>query len=289
MSSLWEDIRYKVLRSGSRVNLLIGINVAVFILFGAFGILEKLTTKQTIISDMLTGLLAVPSNLSKLLIRFWTPFTYMFLHAGIFHILFNMLWLYWLGRIFEEYLGGKKLITVYILGGVAGAFLFIAAYNIFPLFAQDKLISQAVGASAGVIAIVVATATLLPNYTIGLLFLGPVKLKWIALFYVLISFLSATGTNAGGNITHIGGAIIGFIYIKQLRSGKDWGKIWNIFSKRKPKMRVVSGNTTKNPSSMPSQEEIDLILDKINQSGVKSLTKNEKTMLSKVSDDQKKS
>lgn len=289
MRSLWEDIRYKVLRSGSRVNLLIGINVAVFLILGLFTILEKLTTRQAIFSGIVTDYLAVPANLSKLLSRFWTPFTYMFLHDGIFHILFNMLWLYWLGRIFEEYLGGKKLLTVYILGGLAGAFLYIAAYNIFPLFAQDKLISQAVGASAGVIAIVVATATLLPDYTIGLLLLGPVKLKWIAVFYVAISFLSVAGPNAGGNIAHIGGALIGFLYIKQLRNGNRWGAMWNRIFKPKPKMRIVSRNLTNDVSYMPSQEEIDHILDKINISGTKSLNKNEKIMLDRWSNDQKKS
>ncbi|MGV8879008.1 MAG: rhomboid family intramembrane serine protease [Sphingobacteriaceae bacterium] len=289
MRSLWEDIQYKVLQSGSRVNLLIGINAAVFLIFGLFTILEKLTTGNHNFNDLVINYLAVPANLSNLLTRFWTPFTYMFLHDGIFHILFNMLWLYWLGRIFEEYLSGKKLLPVYILGGLAGALLYIIAYNVFPLFAQEKLDSHAVGASAGVIAVVVATATLLPDYTIGLLILGPVKLKWIAVFYVVISFLNVAGPNAGGNFAHLGGALIGFLYVKQLRNGNSWGAFWNRIFKRKPKMRVVSRNHTLHTSYMPSQEEIDHILDKINLSGFNSLSKNEKIMLARWSDDQKKS
>jgi membrane associated rhomboid family serine protease len=288
MSSLWQDIRYKALLSGSQVKLLIGINVGVFLLFSFIFILEKLSTGSTLVSDLLIDYLAVPANLQQLLYRFWTPFTYMFLHAGIFHILFNMLWLYWLGKIFEEYLGGKKLVTVYILGGLAGAILYILSYNFFPLFETVKLTSYAVGASAGVIAIVVATATLLPDYSIGLLFLGPVKLKWIAVFYVLISFLGVAGSNAGGNIAHIGGALLGFIYIKQLRSDSKLGLLWRkIFPGRKT-LRVVHRNNQQT-TLIPTQEEVDILLDKINVSGFKSLTKKERSILEKASKGEKKS
>lgn len=287
MSSLWEEIRYTVLQSGSRVKLLIGINVAVFFVFGFLKIIETLTTGQSTWIDLITNYLAVPADLHKLLYHFWTPLTYMFLHQGIFHILFNMLWLYWMGRIFEEYLGGKKLTTVYILGGLAGALLYVLAYNIFPLFEPVKAISYTVGAPAGVIAIVVATATLLPNYTIGLLFLGPVKLKWIALFYVLISFLGVTGSNAGGEIAHLGGALLGFVYIKQIRRGNDWGKSLEKLFKRPSKLKVVHGGK-QNTGALPSQEEIDRILDKISKSGYDSLSKQEKNTLFKVSDDQEK-
>jgi membrane associated rhomboid family serine protease len=178
---MWEEIRTQVFRSGNRLNLLIGINVIVFLFLSLLGVVEMLTTRNAAISAVLNDYLAVP----KLLIRFWTPLTYMFLHSGFFHILFNMLWFYWMGNIFQEYLGGKKLVDLYIIGGLAGAFLYVLFYNIFPLFADVKTVSTTVGASAAVMAIIVATATLLPDYTIQLLFLGSVKLKWIALFYVL--------------------------------------------------------------------------------------------------------
>jgi hypothetical protein len=190
-----------------------------------------------------------------------------------------MLWLYWMGQIFEEYLGNKRTIGLYLLGGLTGGLLFVACYNLIPAFTNVNAAatSVVVGASASVMAIVVATATLLPDYTIPLMIIGPVKLKWIALFYSVIDFLGIAGTNAGGEIAHLGGALFGFIYIKQLQRGHDWiGGINKLFSP-KPKMKVVSnsGNQRK-ASGTPRQEDVDRILDKISGSGYDSLTKQEK-------------
>jgi hypothetical protein len=215
----------------------------------------------------------------------------MFLHAGIFHILFNMLWLYWMGQIFEEYLGNKRTIGLYLLGGLAGAFLFVLFYNIFPLFTQQPGLvegSTTVGASAAVMAVVIATATLLPDYTIFLMFIGPVRLKWIALFIVILDFLGIAGLNAGGEISHLGGALFGFVYIKQLQRGNDWvGVFTKIFDRFKPKSKltVTSKNNAKNSSNKPRQDEIDRILDKISQSGYDSLNKQEKEILFRASKD----
>ncbi|MDB5152478.1 MAG: rhomboid family intrarane serine protease, partial [Mucilaginibacter sp.] len=204
MSTLWRNIQYKMLRSGSRINLLIGINVLVFLIVNITSVIERLVFRSDLITYYSNEYLLLPSYLPKLLIRFWTPITYMFMHAGIFHILFNMLWLYWMGQIFEEYLGNKRTIGLYILGGLAGALFFVAAYNIFPFFAGAVVGSTVVGASASVMAVIVATATLLPDYSISLMFIGPVKLKWIAIFYILIDFLSIAGPNAGGEFSHLG-------------------------------------------------------------------------------------
>lgn len=238
-----------------------------------------LTTRNAAITLAINDYLAVPSYLPKLLIRFWTPLTYMFLHSGFFHILFNMLWFYWLGSIFQEYLGGKKLVDLYIIGGLAGAFLYVLFYNVFPLFADVRMFSTTVGASAAVMAIIVATATLLPDYTIQLMFLGSVKLKWIALFYVLFDLISITGPNAGGEISHIGGAIAGFFYIKHIQGSTMLGKAFQRFSKPKT-LQVVSKNYAKSSTTLRSkEEEIDSILDKISQSGYASLTKKEKETL----------
>ena len=142
---MWEEIRTQVFRSGNRLNLLIGINVIVFLFLSLLGVIEMLTTRNAAITHLLNDYLAVPSYLPKLLVRFWTPLTYMFLHNGFFHILFNMLWFYWLGSIFQEYLGGKKLVDLYIIGGLAGAFLYVLFYNIFPLFSDVKTVSTTVG------------------------------------------------------------------------------------------------------------------------------------------------
>lgn len=281
----WQQIQYKMLRSGSRVNLLIGINVLVYLLVGIAEVIDKVGFQSDFIEYYSNELLLLPAFLPRVASHFWTPFTYMFMHAGIFHILFNMLWLYWIGQIFEEYLGNKRTIGLYLLGGLTGAIFFIAAYNIFPFFAPVLSGSTVVGASASVMAIIVATATLLPDYSIGLILIGPVKLKWIALFYVVVDFLSIAGPNAGGEFAHLGGALFGFIYIKQLQRGHDWiGAIAGIFKKRS-KMKVVSRNSDGNISGKPRQDEIDRILDKITDSGYESLNKQERETLSRASKD----
>jgi membrane associated rhomboid family serine protease len=281
----WQQIQHKMLRSGSRVNLLIGINVFVFLLVNVAGVIDRLVFQSNFIDYYSGELLLLPSFLPRLAAHFWTPFTYMFMHAGIFHILFNMLWLYWFGQIFEEYLGNKRTIGLYLFGGLTGAIFFVAAYNIFPFFATALAGSTVVGASASVMAIIVATATLLPDHSLNLILIGPVKLKWIALFYVIIDFLSIAGPNAGGEFAHLGGALFGFIYIKQLKRGHDWiGGIAGIFRKRS-KMKVVSRNSDRNTGGKPRQDEIDRILDKITDSGYESLSKQEKEILSRASKD----
>jgi len=284
MNSLWQDIRYKLLQSGSRINLLIGINVLVFLLINIPATLFRLMGNG-ILDSFSNEYLALPSYLPRLATRFWTPVTYMFMHHDIFHILFNMLWLFWMGKIFEEYLGNKRLINLYIMGGLAGALFYVLAYNIFPLFSESVTVATVIGASASVMAIVVATATLLPNYTIYLMFIGPVKLKWVAIFYVVIDFLSITGPNAGGEIAHLGGALLGFIYIKQIKGGSDWSNSVNNMFTPRPKVKVVSQNKSyqQQSTSIPRQEEIDHILDKISHSGYESLNKHEKEVLFRAS------
>ena len=285
MSTLWQNIQYKMLRSGGKIGLLIGINVFAYLLVNGTGVIERLFFRSNVIEYYANEYLLLPSYLPKLAIRFWTPLTYMFMHAGVFHILFNMLWLYWIGQIFEEYLGNKRTIGLYILGGLTGALFFIAAYNLFPFFSEVVTGSTVVGASASVMAIIVATATLLPDYSLNLMLLGPVKLKWIAIFYVVLDFLSIAGPNAGGEFAHLGGALFGFIYIKQLQRGNDWiGAITGIF-KPKSKMKVVAKNSDRNSPGKPRQDEIDRILDKISQTGYDSLNKQEKEILFRASKD----
>lgn len=287
MSTLWQNIHYKMLRSGNRLNLLIGINVIIFLAINISAIVEQLLTRfgGSIILLYADKYLNMPAYLPDLLKRFWTPLTYMFMHAGILHILFNMLWLYWMGQIFEEYLGNKRTIGLYLMGGLAGALLYLLALNLLPAFTSVNAAqgSTIVGASASVMAIVVATATLLPNYTISLILFGPVKLKWLVFVILVIDFLGIVGANAGGEIAHMGGALMGFVYIKQLQKGHDWvGGIAKLFKPRS-KLKVVSNNMGKNASDYPRQEEIDRILDKISQSGYNSLSKQEREILSRAS------
>jgi membrane associated rhomboid family serine protease len=285
MSTLWQNIQQKMLRSNSKLNLLIGINVAVYLLVNITELVEKaffLTENTKHFSD---NYLLLPADLHTLLTRFWTPVTYMFMHAGIFHILFNMLWLYWFGQIFEEYTGNKRTIGLYLMGGLTGALFFVLAFNTLPIFTAGSAaaITTLVGASAATMAIIVATATLLPDFTISLIFIGPVKLKWLALFFVIIDFLGITGLNAGGELSHLGGAFIGFIYIKQMQRGNDWLENISKLFKPRSKLKVVSKNSSKTPMGRPRQEEVDFILDKISKSGYDNLSKQEKEVLFRAS------
>lgn len=285
MNTFWNTLYYRTFKTSSKLYLLIAINVIVFLAINIPAVLEQLTMRSDLIASYTYDYLALPSYLPKLLNRFWTPLTYMFMHSGIFHILFNMLWLYWMGQIFEDFLGNKRIVGLYLLGGFAGAALYVASYNIFPAFTESGalLTSSAVGASASVMAIIVAAATIVPEYTISLMFIGPVRLKWLVLIYVIIDFLGITGPNAGGEIAHLGGALIGFIYVKQLQKGNDWiASISSLFKPRR-KLKVVSNNKDKHANDMPRQEEVDRILDKISKTGYDNLSKQEKDILFRAS------
>jgi len=283
MSTIWEELRYKVIHSGSKLNLLIGINVAVFLALILLRVIELLTTRQNVYHDLIYSYLVLPSVPKLLLYKPWTVLTYMFIDGSILGFIFNMLWFFWIGQIFEEYLGGKKLLTLYFLGGLAGAVVFVLASGVFPLF--RGVVSVADGSSACVMAVIIGTATLLPDYSIFMMFFGEVKLKWIALVYILFDVFKIAGPDAAVEFTHIGAAIMGFVYIRQLRSGYDWGSAIEKVLKPKSKLKVVAKNLSKNDNSKPKQDEIDNILDKISKSGYDSLSKQEKETLFRASND----
>ena len=276
---------------------IIVVNAIIYLFVNLGDVLLRLFNfPDGIISVFLTDWLAVPSSVKSLLYRPWTLITYSFYHENFLHILFNMLWLFFMGRLFTEYLGEKKLLTLYLVGGLCGSVLFIVFYNLFPLFSREVDIAVALGASASVLAITVAIATLLPDYEVGL-FLPQwrVKLKYIAIALFVIDLLSITGNNAGGNIAHIGGAIFGFIYIKQLKNGRDltgWLQrlIERITQKKKPSIKVVYRKDASDESyhnkKANNQEAIDKILDKISRSGYASLTYEERDILFKASKNQ---
>ena len=278
--SIFSDLYYKVFKSDNPLFLFIGINVLIFLLIQLVAVAEFLFMGNTATSKWLTFQMAMPAYLPDLLYKFWTPATYMFGHSGLFHILFNMLWLYWLGRIFLDFLNKRQFIFTYLAGGLAGAALFLAVYNTFPVFQSSLQGAVLIGASASVMAVIAATATLVPDYTISMLFLGPVKIKYLALVYFVLDLIGIAGSNPGGSIAHIGGAVLGFIYIKQLRSGNDWSKI---FRKKRKLTIVQKGNPTMKTNKLPDQEVIDLILDKISRSGYDSLSSKEKEQLFKAS------
>ncbi len=279
--SLFGDLYYKVFQSGNSLYLFMGINALVFLVINLLAAFEFLFTKNATLANWLTLQVSMPPYVFALPCKFWTVLTYMFSHRGLLHILFNMLGLYWLGRIFLDFLNNRQFIFTYLAGGFAGALLFIIVYNLFPAFKDTVQFSPPlIGASASVMAIVAAAATLVPDYTIHLLIIGPVRLKYLAIVYFLLDIIGIAGANPGGSIAHIGGALLGFVYIKQLQKGNDWSKILQ----KKSKLKIVkkSGAHSKN-TNMPDQDVIDRILDKISKSGYGSLSKSEKEQLFKAS------
>ncbi|MDQ0969596.1 membrane associated rhomboid family serine protease [Flavobacterium sp. W4I14] len=284
MNNTFKDLKYKVFQSGNPLFFYIGINVMLFLVTAIIGVFSKLSGHGNIIDIFVSEYLALPANISKLPERFYTLFTYMFIHDGILHILFNMLGLFWFGNIFMNFLKSRQFHFVYLGGGLFGGLFAVAALNIFPLYASGLAGVTIVGASAAVMAIIFAAATLVPNYAIMLLFFGEVKIKWIAIIYFILDFIAIGSVNAGGSLAHIGGALLGFTFIKSLQSGKDWSKLFE----RKPKLKVVRNQKpVKKPEFKGgvSQQEIDAILDKISTSGYDKLTAVEKEKLFKASKD----
>lgn len=283
---IWDDIK-QTFKEGSALTRLIYINLGVFIVIKLVGVLFYLIGQPL----PLVRWFSVPSDLGALLRRPWTPVTYMFLHTGFLHLIFNVLGLYWFGKLFLYRFEGEKLLSVYLLGGFAGALLYVLAYNIFPAFSSVNALL--LGASASVFAILVAIATYDPQREIHLFFIGRFPLKYIAAFYVLLSVISISASNPGGNIAHVGGAVWGWFYIAQLRKGKDWGAglieaIGKMESWFKPKKRMKVSFKQQtlprddydyNRMKNEQQEEINRILEKIAKSGYEKLTKEEKEIL----------
>ena len=289
--TIFEEIKSSY-RQGSVLHKLIYINVAVFLALHVgviFLVLGNQIDRNQSINEILK-FLAVPSDLLTLSHKPWTVVTYMFTHGYLWHIVFNLMVLYWFGRFFIEEFGVKKILGVYILGGLAGALLFVGFYNIFPFFEDVREQSIATGASASVMAIVIAVATFVPNRQMHLILIGPVRILYVALVLFITSTILDFTDNTGGKIAHIGGAAIGFFYASYYRKGHDMTKgfdrfidyLAGLFKSRK-KMKVTykrpADDYQYNKQKAQEQEEIDKILDKISKGGYDSLTKTEKAKL----------
>jgi membrane associated rhomboid family serine protease len=296
MRSSLENIKAKFGAATSLYRLL-AINITLFLVLMILRTLLFILGANLGIFEFLVEKLSMPASFSQLIFQPWSVVTYMFLHVDFMHILFNMLILYWTGSLFAEYLGNDKLWTTYVLGAIAGGLAYLIVFNLSPAFSQQVNHSHLMGASAGVIAVMVGIATLLPDYTVQLILIGPVKLKYVALVSILIYFISIPLGNAGGQIAHLGGALFGYIMIKQLKKGNDitsW--LSNLFkkgSRHKSKMTVVrSAKTIPDAAyveaAISKQEAIDKVLDKINKSGFDSLSKEEKEILYNASGKSKK-
>ncbi|MDR1644886.1 MAG: rhomboid family intramembrane serine protease [Tannerellaceae bacterium] len=265
---------------------LIYINVAVFVIIRLWSVLFLLFNAPDI---SLLPYLELPSYPASFFHKPWTLLTYMFTHYDFLHILFNMLWLYWFGRIFLQSFTLRQLGGLYVLGGIAGGLLFMLAYNIFPYFRALAADSALIGASASVMAIVFAVSFYRKDYCLTLFLLGRIKLIYLALGVFVFDLLAITSNNAGGHIAHLGGAFLGIWFASRIKAGKDltrplnrlMDRIANI-GKRKSRMHVSYKRRDTyeyNGRQQAANAEIDQILDKLKRSGYAGLSSEEKKKL----------
>ncbi len=290
---LWDSIK-RFFRDNNVLGRLIMINAGVWL------ILQIVNTFLWLFRShwypQIIQFLAIHSNLRHLVIHPWTLITYMFVHEGFWHLLFNMLWLYWFGKIFLQYLSQRQLLATYFMGGIAGALFYVLMFNVLPSFENVFFYSFAIGASASVMAIVTAIAFYVPNYRMQLMFIGPVKIYWIAIFFFVYDLLNIRSGNAGGHLSHIGGAMWGWFFVYSLRKGKDltfgfssFVKWFTALFEKKNKFKITYSEGERftdeeyNLQKRHNQAEIDRILDKIAKSGYNSLNEREKDILFRAS------
>ncbi|MFL5763408.1 MAG: rhomboid family intramembrane serine protease [Bacteroidia bacterium] len=293
-----DDIRAKI-RSGNPVTRLIILNLVVFLLLSLIRIFTFLSGELPAMRAFESGVfdnLALPLSFDGLLHKPWTLITYMFTQKGVQHILWNLVTLFWFGEFLGSYSNPRKIIPLFIYGGICGGLLSIGLLHAVPLL-RPYLDSQLIGASAGVTAIVVAAAALIPNVLMNIMFIGPVKLIYVAMVVIFIDVLDvASYSNVGGNLAHLGGALMGYFFIVQYKKGRDMSTglnrffdwIKNLFSSSgSSRMKVVHKRSMSdedyNYNRKLEQERVDRILDKINRSSYDSLTKEEKDFLNKAS------
>jgi membrane associated rhomboid family serine protease len=281
--STWEKIQYEFYKGNSAIRQIIMINLAAFIFTVFVGVIARLSGFPP---EDLLEYFYIPSNIGKLIIRPWTILTNIFFHAGFWHLLGNMILLYFIGRILEDFMDFKKIWKIFLYGGISGALLFVTSYNIFPVFNEVVGYKKLLGASGGVTAILVATGTYLPRYQIRPFGLFNVELRWVALFFVFRDlYMFPVSDNTGGLFAHMGGAIFGLVYVLNLQ-----GRITTPNLNQKPffwdrqRDERSRGPIITDKKPKPNQEEVDAILDKISQSGYDSLSKHEKEILFKASE-----
>ncbi len=282
--SIVEELKFKF-QQGNAIIRIIMVNVAVFVVFGIVNTILSLFNSNAIVITI-TEWLILPASFSRFIFQPWSIISYTFFHEGFLHILFNMLWFYWIGQLLQQYLGNPKTYQAYFMGAIVGGLVYMISYHVFPYLIPSLEISTARGASAGVLSVVFATATLLPEYELSLFLIGSVRLKYIALVTLLLDLISIPYDNPGGHIAHIGGAAFGYFYIKQIYANNflsgffDW--IENLFKpKEKSNLKIHhrSSYMKVNSNEKPSQAEVDRILEKINQKGLSYLSDKEREIL----------
>ena len=268
----------------SALSRLMLINISIWIICLFISVFTWLFNISDI--SFVTKLFAVPADISSLAEKPWSIFTYMFLQEEFWHLFFNMLMLYYGGQIFLQFFSQKQLLLTYIFGGLVGALFFILAFNAFPVFEDTKTYAFALGSSASVLSILIAAATYQPEYRLNLFLLGQVKMKWIAIIFVVIDLLSIPKGNSGGHIAHLGGALWGFLYAYLLKKDFDFYLIFKSKARIKVKTRNAHNYHQRpktdeqyNAERAQEQEETDKILEKIAKNGYSSLSEKEKEFL----------
>lgn len=295
-NSLNKDLKQQW-TNGDPIIRLIFINICFFLIYFLVKIGINFSSPEEAYSHTYTNLILRWTGFSlsfpEFAYRPWTWISFQLMHADFFHILWNMLFLYWFGEILHSYIGTKRTYTLYFLGGLSGAILALIVLSFIPSIGRGFIL---IGASAGCSAIMLAAAAIAPDHTLYLLLIGPVRLKYLVLIKFILDLASfALLKNPGGSLSHIGGAAFGYLFIHQLQQGNDldayiksiftWLK--KPFKKRKTTMKVEVQNTfvSREKRSTDAQKKIDAILDKINVSGYDSLSREEKEFLFKYSKD----
>lgn len=279
-------------KQGSALNRIIFINIGVFVVIRLLSVIFDIFGSSGLGWGAPINWISMPSSVSDLVTHAWTPISYMFTHYAFLHLLMNMLWLYWFSKLFLQFYNDRQLIALYLSGGLAGASMYLLAYNLMPFFNDVSDRSILLGASGSVLAIVVAVASTAPNQDINLMFIGPVKLKYLAMIAVFVDLISITSSNAGGHLAHLGGALWGWMFVVLLKrriNGLAWIErliefvegLWKPNPRKHMKVkwnRPASEQEFRNERKAKS-DSLDHILDKIKQSGYESLSKDEKQQL----------
>ncbi len=298
MANFVEDIKNPFRRGNTLVQLML-INAIVFLFLILTGAILSFFPQGNAINAAINENVLLIAPVREFIWKPWTLLTYCFTHYSFWHLLFNMLTLFWFGTLVQEFIGSRKLMNIYIIGGIFSGLIYIAIYNLLSLTPQvNNINSTVLGASAAVCAVMFAAVTLLPEYEFYFFGLFLIKIKYIAWFFLLLSFIVPSS-----GISHLGGALAGYSYIYLLRKGIDlgspietvgdwWSSIWRPKPKMKIPQRKYSESTVSSkgisssnldPNYFPDQVEVDAILDKIGKSGYESLTKEEKQKLYRAS------
>ena len=292
MKSIWKDIQ-KNFKKGTNFTKLLYINLGVFLFYKLILLLSFLLEVKGI-HYFMENYLYFPSSSIKFISKPWTILSYMFLHTNFFHLLFNMIWLHFGSKLFLQYFNGKQLLSVYILGGIAGGLFYMFCFNIIPAFTNITHNSVLLGASSSVIAIFIAISSYKPNHKVFLPLIGTIQLKYIALSLIILDLANIEVSNPGGHISHLGGAIFGFVYVSLLKNGMDisvnfYNFIGIFSSSNRSKLKKVYKRKQKSNDDIflsikaEKQKKINVILEKISKSGYDSLSKDEKQTLFKES------